>query len=160
MTMPEGSRAKVLRPGDGRYVVIGERARCTFKVVGAETGGRFGLFEYVMEPKAEGAAPHVHHELTEIFYVADGEVELVLGATRQVAPRGSLMLVPPETVHGFSNAGAGRSTLLIMFCPAGERELYFEGMAELTRDGRVPSRAELLDLMRRFDQEPVEVGPG
>jgi hypothetical protein len=33
-------------------------------------------------------------------------------------------------------------------------------MAELTRDGRVPSRAELLDLMRRFDQEPVEVGPG
>jgi hypothetical protein len=26
MTMPEGSRAKVLRPGDGRYVVIGERA--------------------------------------------------------------------------------------------------------------------------------------
>ena len=157
MTLPEGSHAKVLRPGEGRYVVIGDRARCTFKIVGAETGGQFGLFEYVMEPKAQGAAPHVHHQLTEIFYVAEGEVELILGRERQLALRGSLMLVPPETVHGFSNASAERSTLLIMFCPAGERERYFEGMAELTRDGRVPSRAELLELMRRFDQEPVEL---
>jgi hypothetical protein len=69
------------------------------------------------------------------------------------------MLVPPETVHGFSNASPERSTLLIMFCPAGERERYFEDMAELTRDGRVPSRTELLELMRRFDQEPVELPP-
>jgi quercetin dioxygenase-like cupin family protein len=159
MTLPEGSHAKVLRPGEGRYVVIGDRARCTFKIVGAETGGQFGLFEYVMEPKAKGAAPHVHHQLTEIFYVAEGEVELILGRERHLAPRGSLMVVPPETVHGFSNASAERSTLLIMFCPAGERERYFEGMAELTRDGRVPSRAELLELMRRFDQEPVELPP-
>ena len=159
MTMPDGSHAKVMKPGEGRYVVIGKRARCTFKVVGAETQGQFGLFEYVMEPNAQGAAPHIHHQLTEIFYVADGEVELVLGRTRQVASRGSLMLVPPETVHGFSNASADRSTLLVMFCPAGQRELYFEGMAELTRDGRVPTRAELLDLMRRFDQEPVELEP-
>jgi hypothetical protein len=37
MTMPEGPRAKAMRPGEGRYVVIGERARCTFKVVSAET---------------------------------------------------------------------------------------------------------------------------
>jgi quercetin dioxygenase-like cupin family protein len=159
MTLPEGSHAKVLRPGEGRYVVIGDRARCTFKIVGAETGGQFGLFEYVMEPKAKGATPHVHHQLTEIFYVAEGEVELILGQERHLAPCGSLMLVPPETVHGFSNASAERSTLLIMFCPAGERERYFEGMAELTRDGRVPSRAELLELMRRFDQEPVELPP-
>ena len=65
----------------------------------------------------------------------------------------------PETVHGFSNASTACSTLLIMFCPAGERERYFEGMAELTRDGRVPTRAELLELMRRFDQEPVELEP-
>jgi quercetin dioxygenase-like cupin family protein len=159
MTLPEGYHAKVLRPGEGRYVVIGDRARCTFKIVGAETGGQFGLFEYVMEPKAQGAAPHVHHQLTEIFYVAEGEVELILGRERHLAPRGSLMLVPPEMVHGFSNASAERSTLLIMFCPAGERERYFEGMAELTRDGRVPSRTELLELMRRFDQEPVELPP-
>ena len=32
MTMPECTYAKVTRPDEGWYVVIGERARCTFKV--------------------------------------------------------------------------------------------------------------------------------
>jgi hypothetical protein len=32
MTMPEYTYAKVMRPDRGWYVVIGERARCTFKV--------------------------------------------------------------------------------------------------------------------------------
>lgn len=65
--MPDQRYAKVVRPGEGRWVAIGDEARCTFKIVGGETGGRFGLFEYVMEPGAAGAAPHVHHELTESF---------------------------------------------------------------------------------------------
>jgi hypothetical protein len=32
MTMPDGSYAKVMKLGEGRYVVIGERARCTFEM--------------------------------------------------------------------------------------------------------------------------------
>jgi hypothetical protein len=66
------------------------------------------------------------------------------------------MLVPPGTVHAFSNPGPDPATLLIMFCPADHREQYFEGIADLTRDGRQPSREELVSLMRRFDQEPVD----
>ena len=60
-------------------------------------------------------------------------------------------------MRGSSNASAGRPTLLI-FSPGAGR--YFEGMAELTRDSRVPTRAELLGLMRRLDQEPIELEPG
>lgn len=155
MTLPAGVAPKILKKGEGQYVVIADRARCTFKIVGAETEGRFGLFEYVMLIEGAGAKPHIHHELTEIFYVADGLVEIRFGAERHVAAAGDVVLVPPKTVHGFANARAEPSTLLILFCPAGHREGYFEGMAELTRDGRVPTAEELLALMRRFDQEPV-----
>jgi hypothetical protein len=42
-----------------------------------------------------------------------------------------------------------------MFTPGGEREKYFEGLAELLKDGQKPSREALLELMRQFDQEPV-----
>lgn len=107
--------AKLLRPGEGRYVVLGERARCIFKVVGDETGGHFGLFGYVVEPRARGADPHTHPRMTEIFHVADGEVELLSGTQTIAAPRGTLLLVPPETVHGFDNTTDARATLLIMF---------------------------------------------
>ena len=37
---------KVLLPGEGRSVAIGSGARCTFKVLGKDTHGHFGLFEY------------------------------------------------------------------------------------------------------------------
>ncbi len=156
MTLPNPQEPKVLHRGEGHYVTIGAKTRCTFKVVGEETGGQIGLFEYTMEPGARGANAHTHQKLTEIFYIVEGEVELLAGERKVVGRPGTLLLVPPGQVHGFSNSSSHRSTMLIIFCPADRREGYFEGMAELTRDGRRPSREELLELMRRFDQQPVD----
>jgi len=45
--------------------------------------------------------------------------------------------------------------LLIMFCPADSREKYFEGLAELTKGGKPPDQRALLELMRKYDTEPV-----
>lgn len=47
-----------------------------------------------------------------------------------------------------------------MFCPGGDREKYFEGLAELLKDGQTPNRKALLELMRLFDQEPVDIELG
>ncbi len=74
----------------------------TFKATGKETDGYFGLFELVMEPGANGASPHIHKKLTEIFYVVEGEIELVLGDRRIVAEPKTFMLVPENISHGFS----------------------------------------------------------
>jgi quercetin dioxygenase-like cupin family protein len=147
---------KVLLPGEGRSVSIGSGARCTFKVVGKDTAGHFGLFEYEMEPGTAGPKPHIHREMEEIFYVAEGEVELLVGDEKVTARAGALALVPRGAVHAFSNPGEKRSTLLIMFSPADSREKYFEGLAELTKGGRKPDPKALLELMRSNDQEPVE----
>ena len=156
MTFPAHADPIVLHPGEGEYVVIGGDTRCTFEVTGRDTDDHFGLFEFEMEPGAIGARPHIHRHLTEIFYVVDGEVELLAGEERVVGARGTLLLVPPTAVHGFANKGGARATLLIMFCPAHTREKYFAGLAGLTKDGRRPSRDELVALMHRFDQEPVD----
>jgi quercetin dioxygenase-like cupin family protein len=156
MTLPGHADPIVLHPGEGEYVVIGGDTRCTFKVTGRNTNDHFGLFEVEMEPGAVGARPHIHRHLTEIFYVADGEVELLAGEQRLIGTRGTLLLAPPTAVHGFANTGDVRATLLIMFCPADTREKYFAGLAELTQGGRRSSRDELVALMHSFDQEPVE----
>ncbi len=156
MTYPGHANPLVLHPHEGEYVVIGGNTRCTFKVTGRNTDNHFGLFEFEMDPGAMGAHPHVHHHLTEIFYVVEGEVELLAGEERVTGTRGTLLLVPPTAVHGFANTANAPATLLIMFCPADTRERYFAGLAELTKDGRRPTREELVSLMRRFDQEPVE----
>lgn len=144
----------ILHPGEGRSVQI-RSSRCTFKLTGQETRGHFGLFEFDMPPGVSGASPHIHKQLTEIFYVVQGEVELVLDQEQITAVPGTMMRVPENTPHGFSNPGSEPAKLLILFCPADSREGYFEGLAELTKEGRHPSQEELLDLMRRFDQYPV-----
>lgn len=144
----------ILQPDEGRSVKI-RTSTCTFKATGKETHGHFGLFEFVMEPGGIGASPHIHKELTEMFYVVEGEVELQLDQQTVTAAPGTFMLVPENTPHAFSNAGQQRAKLLIMFCPADSREQYFEGLAELTKDGRQPTQEELLELMQRFDQYPV-----
>ena len=45
--------------------------------------------------------------------------------------------------------------LLILFCPADSREGYFKGMADLTKNGREPTKDELIALMEQYDQYPV-----
>lgn len=142
----------ILLPGEGKSVKIGTKTTCTFKATGSETHGYFGLFEYDMEPGVEGARPHIHKKLVEAFYVVDGEIEILLGRRKMKALPGTFMLVPENTPHGFSNLGKHCSKLLILFGPADTREKYFEGMAKLTKDGRVPSQEELVELMLRFDQ--------
>ncbi|MBW4442380.1 MAG: cupin domain-containing protein [Plectolyngbya sp. WJT66-NPBG17] len=144
----------ILQPGEGKSVKLGT-STCTFKVTGKNTHGHFGLFEFTMEPGTNGASPHIHKELTEIFYVIEGEVELLLDQRTITAAPGAVMVVPENTAHGFSNPGLVRSKLLILFCPADSREQYFEGLARLTENGRQPSQVELLELMQQFDQYPV-----
>jgi quercetin dioxygenase-like cupin family protein len=144
----------ILQPGEGKSVRLGT-STCTFKVTGKDTHGHFGLFEFVMEPGTSGASPHIHKQLTEIFYVVEGEVELSLDRRTVTAVPGAVMLVPENVPHGFSNPGLVRSKLLILFCPADSREQYFEGLAKLTENRRQPSQIELLELMRKFDQYPV-----
>lgn len=73
----------ILQPGEGRSVQI-RTSKCTFKVTGNDTHGHFGLFEFVMEPQTDGASPHIHKQLTEIFYVVEGNVELVVGSRAHI----------------------------------------------------------------------------
>ena len=150
MTLPV-----ILHAGEGQSVTIGT-SNCTFKLTGKDTHGHFGLFEYILQPETDGPSPHIHKKMTEIFYVVEGELELVLGQEKILAAAGTLMSVPENTPHGFSNKSQQPAKFLIMFCPADSREQYFIGLAELRKNGRQPSREELLELMQRFDQYPAD----
>jgi uncharacterized cupin superfamily protein len=145
----------IVLPGEGRSVQIGT-SHCTFKVTGHDTHGHFGIFEYVLEPESGGSSYHIHKEMVEIFYVVDGEVELTLDQETITAQPGTFMTVPEHTPHAFANPGTKRSTLLIMFCPDRSRENYFEGLADLMKEGRNPSQDELRAWARQFDQYPAE----
>ncbi|MEC4818251.1 MAG: cupin domain-containing protein [Scytonema sp. PMC 1069.18] len=152
MTLP--IKEIVLAPGEGDRLTIGT-SEVTFKAVGADTHGHVGIFENLIQPGGTAPGPHIHRHMEEMFYVLEGEVEILVGDRKVQGQAGAFVLVKRNTPHAFANRGNTPAKLLIMFSPGGEREKYFEGLAELMKNGK-PDKEALLELMRRFDQEPVE----
>lgn len=153
MTLPV--QEIILAPGEGNHLTMGN-SEVIFKAVGADTHGHLGLFENLIQPGGTAPELHLHRQMEELFYVVEGEVEIQVGNQIVQGQPGAFVLVPRNTPHTFANRGTKLAKLLIMFCPGGEREKYFEGLASLLKDGHKPDRKALLELMRRFDQEPVE----
>ncbi|BAY89988.1 MULTISPECIES: cupin domain-containing protein [unclassified Tolypothrix] len=153
MTLP--IKEIILAPGEGNHLIIGD-SQVTFKVIGTDTNGHLGLFENLIQPGGTAPILHIHRQMEEMFYVLEGEVEIIVGEQTIQGLPGAFVLVPPGTPHTFSNPGSRPAKLLIMFCPAGEREKYFEGLAKLLKEGQPTDKDALLQLMRQFDQEPVE----
>ncbi|MEI2578745.1 cupin domain-containing protein [Scytonema sp. PRP1] len=154
MTLP--IKEIVLAPEEGNHLTIGN-SEVTFKAVGSDTHGHLGVFENLIQPGGTAPGPHIHRHMEEMFYVLEGEVEILVGHQKVQGQPGAFVLVPRGTPHAFANRGTKPAKLLIMFTPAGEREKYFEGLAELMKNGQKPNKEALLELMRRFDQEPVEI---
>jgi mannose-6-phosphate isomerase-like protein (cupin superfamily) len=113
--------------------------------------GHFGLFEGTLDPNSIGASPHTHHEIIEIFYVLNGELDILAGDQRVIGRAGSLVSVPPDVVHAFRNFTAEPVSFLLLFCPAQNREEYFKEVAELAKRGALDDEALRAELDARFD---------
>lgn len=145
------SKAFLRIPGDAQSLEMGA-TRCVFHVTGADTDGYAGMFELYLEPGARGAGLHLHKHLTELFYVVEGEVTLVLGDRQVIAPAGATMFVPPGTAHAFSNPGQESARLLFVFWPPAEREQFFRGLLRMAQQTPPPSQSQLQDFFEQFDQ--------
>jgi oxalate decarboxylase/phosphoglucose isomerase-like protein (cupin superfamily) len=165
--MPDGF---VLAPGAGRPV---QGDGMTMKV-GADSSGRWSVFETIVSPGFDVGA-HLHHDAEEVFYILDGELDLLAfepvsrasedwttwesadGATVARGGPGSLMFVPPRCPHAFTNAGVVPARMLFVVGPPGHEE-YLAELGRLAGEGH----EAILALRARWDIEqltPMRFGP-
>jgi quercetin dioxygenase-like cupin family protein len=121
----------VLIPSGGGEVV-GDSADRRVEILSDDatlhaTWSRFG-------PRRDGAPLHVHRQHTDMFYVLDGELTVLLGTDGQTAvvPAGTLARVPPLVVHGFRNGSDAEVRYVNLHAPGMEFADYLRAM----RDGR------------------------
>jgi mannose-6-phosphate isomerase-like protein (cupin superfamily) len=67
------------------------------------SGVPISFFEERTEP-GRGPGPH-RHPYGEVFVLHEGEVEFVVEGEKIPASAGAVVVVPPETTHGFTNVG-------------------------------------------------------
>ncbi len=88
------------------------------KVESAETGGAFAFIEYTLPVNVwEGPAPHVHHAGSEMFYVLEGTLQMLVGDESVAVAAGTCVHVPSGAVHAFANPGLSAVRFLQIVSP-------------------------------------------
>jgi quercetin dioxygenase-like cupin family protein len=85
------------------------------------------ITEFAYGPGERGAALHVHRDHTDAFLVVDGEFTLHLREGTLAAPAGTLVLFPPNVVHGFDNSGEAEARCFNLHLPASGFADYLRG---------------------------------
>jgi len=83
--------------------------------------------EFFYGPGERGAKPHVHRHHTDAFLVVAGELTLTVGEESFRAPAGTLVVMPPNVVHGFDNDGPGSMLVYNFHLPASGFADYMRG---------------------------------
>lgn len=103
-----------LGPGEGRVYAMGA-LQAVFKADGAETGDRFSVSEWRLEPRCAGPGAHSHAEADEVFLVMEGEAAILIGESWRRLPAGATAVIPRGVVHDFRNEGATPLRLFNVF---------------------------------------------
>ena len=148
MELDVGHHPILLAPGEGEVVGDSEERRVEILCDRDElhaTWTRYG-------PYRDGASPHVHRRHSDLFYVLEGELTLLVGPDREerVLPAGTLALAPPLVVHGFRNGSDAELRYLNFHAPGGGFADYLRGVAgnfdseDPPEDGGRPSAEALI----------------
>ena len=110
--------AIVLPMGEGRQYELGGM-RAVFKADGQETGERYSVSEWWLEPHTDGPGAHSHDSNDELFYVMEGTASILIGDAWITAPAGSFLRIPATMTHDFANRTEAPVGLLNIFIPGG-----------------------------------------
>jgi quercetin dioxygenase-like cupin family protein len=94
------------------------------------------ITDNTVPPGFPGPVRHRYAEMTDIFYVLQGELAFELeGAWRSLGP-GSFVSVPPGVVHTFANRGSVPARFLNIYLPSGNEQWVKEAMQRMRRGTR------------------------
>jgi len=119
--MGSGDKARTairLQPGEGRSYALGTMT-AIFKADEDETGARYSVSEWWLEPGADGPGAHSHEANDEIFYVIEGTASFLVSENWLDAPRGTFLRIPAGVAHDFRNRTGARTGILNVFIPGG-----------------------------------------
>ncbi len=114
--LPDG--VIVLAPGEGRHYPCGPM-QSAFLADGAETGDRYSVSIWWVDPGQPGPGAHSHEANEELFYVVEGTMTFLVADQHIDAVSGTFLRIPAGVVHDFENRTTKRAGALNVFIPGG-----------------------------------------
>ncbi|MEM6343274.1 MAG: cupin domain-containing protein [Bacteroidota bacterium] len=119
---------------------------CYVKLSSHHTNGELSMVEDTLKPGFY-LARHHHKIMTEIFYILEGEVDLIFDDQTITAKPGDTITVPPHVWHAASCKEGGK--MLTIF-KNGQFDLYLERLSKLT-DADFADAEKMAKLSAEFD---------
>ncbi len=119
---------------------------CYVKLSSHHTNGELSMVEDTLKP-GFFLARHHHKIMTEIFYILEGEVELIFDDQTIVAKAGDTITVPPHVWHAASCKEGGK--MLTIF-KNGQFDLYLERLSQLS-DADFADADKMAKISAEFD---------
>lgn len=102
------------------------------------TDGKLSAHLTTLSNGADGASPHRHRVVAEVFYVLRGNIQLLIGEELIEAGAGDLAVIPPGVAHAFAAAPGSEAELLVAVTPGIERFSLFRQFERVSA-GREPA---------------------
>jgi mannose-6-phosphate isomerase-like protein (cupin superfamily) len=143
----------IVRQNDDHAAFEDGADRGRILVFGRDTGGAYGLMEWMVAPAPAGDGPrsygaHLHDGCEETFMVRSGQLEFLLGDEVVTLGPGDFVRAPPGVRHGYANVSGAPVELLVSFHPGGLEELFLKYRS----DGAGPAEGDgfMADAERLF----------
>src|SRR5437762_711224 len=108
-----------------RLRIVGDTIRVL--ATSSDTGGRFEAFE-ATGPRDSGPPPHAH-PWSESYFIAEGEVDVIVGDEKMRATPGAFINIPAGMIHGYRIA-TPFARFTVITTPEGASDFFHELDAE------------------------------
>ncbi|MBF6320094.1 cupin domain-containing protein [Nocardia cyriacigeorgica] len=145
--MPTPERNAAIRQPHETELLSTDDTRVRLLIDSDDTGGTVSTVEVTLARGADGAAPHFHTRSDELFYVADGELQLLAGEEIVTVGAGGSIVVPRYMTHAFGATPDSGARILIALMPGVQRFDYFRLLDRIAK-----GEATLADLAATQDE--------
>jgi len=140
----------IIRARDNRETVRVVKGVTRFLVHGCEVNDAYAIIEQIIPPDC-GPPLHVHRHETEIFFVVDGQFEIVVGDHSVAGLPGTSAVCPRNIPHKFRNISDAPARLTVTIIPGHFGE-FFERVDKADPDDHEAIRA----LAAEYDIEVLD----
>ncbi|MFI2779984.1 cupin domain-containing protein [Streptomyces sp. ALB3] len=128
----------------------------TMRLLGeaAHTDDGFTSYRSTFAEGAVGAPAHFHTRATELFFVLDGALRVLVGDEVTTLRKGDFLAVPPHTPHAFAAAPGSTADVMFVFDRHMDRFEYLRLLGRVMR-GEADAK-EMAESAQRFDNHYVD----
>lgn len=153
-TLPATLSATLTSAADAERLADARGSLITLLADSDTTGGALTCNRATLEPGVAGAPPHFHTRATELLFVLDGTLRVLVDDEVRTLTAGDLVTLPPRVPHAFAPTEGARADVLVVFTPGMDRFDYYR-LLQRVHDG-VADPAEIGASAERFDNHYVE----